>query len=215
MKKWNQPGESVPELPSRRSKLLVALMVVSVLAGGAVIFWIRGPGVAGAHGDPFDVSIALADQRLRGGDLVGAISSYSEALRLRSDDRHALASRAEALTQTNEHRRAIRDLDRLVEREPDAIEHRLARARSYTELEKFSEAIQDFDTVIDADPEHLEAHMGRGHARLRSGDAAGAVADLTEAIELEPVRADLFRRRGDSRRSLGDLRGALSDYNQA
>jgi clan AA aspartic protease (TIGR02281 family) len=94
------------------------------------------------------------------------------------DDAGALARRGAASAARGEFSRALEDLNRACELEPEAEAHFLARARVHLAMRQFSQAQADLDVALRLHPALDEGLALRASLRAAKGDRDGALADL-------------------------------------
>ena len=125
-----------------------------------------------------------------------------------------------------EFRRAIEDLDRAIELDPDNALAYDRRGLAYSRLGDHGRAIQDFDRAVKLDPSVAVYYYNRGNALTSMGFADEALGDLDVAFELDPglegtmgPNADLARaymiRAYDYFRELEEYDLALRDSKRA
>lgn len=177
-------------------------------------------------GDPAaDEQVAAADALEARGDRAGALAAVESALR--ADGRHveALRRRGAWRAEVGLLEGALGDLDRAVERAPDAGLLAL-RAAVQLELGERGEAEEGLTRALALDPDHPDALATRAWAAITANrlEAPRLAEDLRRATRpgLPPARlvpallarAELARRRGridDAARDLVAAAGALHD----
>jgi tetratricopeptide (TPR) repeat protein len=128
---------------------------------------------------------------------------------------NAYNNRAGAYFSLGQHNRAIEDLDRAIELDPNyahAFNHRGSVHQSIGQDER---AIQDFDWAIKLDPKLASAFFHRGNAYAALGQHERAIQDFDQAIKLDPNYDSAFNNRCLNRIAVGQLQEALVDCNQA
>ncbi|PZD74485.1 TPR repeat-containing protein YrrB [Acaryochloris thomasi RCC1774] len=179
----------------------------------------------------FDRAQARAVQ----GDLLGAISDYTEII---ERDPH----NTQAYYQRGQSRNALGDADAAMQDLEQAIHW--TRLQSLSLLKDFSGELADTIATLKSDlpanpqpsdktlppiesaieatsqairdnPNDAHAFFERGKSRALLGDLDGAIADYTESIRLDPTQSEVYYKRGRSRAALGDSQGATEDLNHA
>ncbi|MEO0376703.1 MAG: tetratricopeptide repeat protein [Cyanobacteria bacterium P01_A01_bin.17] len=179
----------------------------------------------------FDRAQARAVQ----GDLLGAISDYTEII---ERDPH----NTQAYYQRGQSRNALGDADAAMQDVEQAIHW--TRLQSLSLLKDFSGELADTIATLKSDlsaapkssdktlppiesaieatsqairdnPNDAHAFFERGKSRALLGDLDGAIADYTESIRLDPTQSEVYYKRGRSRAALGDSQGSTEDFNHA
>jgi tetratricopeptide (TPR) repeat protein/predicted aspartyl protease len=91
----------------------------------------------------------------------------------------------------HEFERALADLSKAIELDPNESEYFYARAKVYTQTGQTSLALADLDGVLALKPEFIEAHISRAQIRLGQKDKLGALTDLDAAAALAPPHGDV------------------------
>ncbi|GHS88820.1 hypothetical protein FACS189487_07880 [Campylobacterota bacterium] len=136
---------------------------------------------------------------------------------------HAMAylCRGESYQELGEHAKAITDLTRAIEMDPNDNRAYYCRGRSYHELGEHAKAIADLTRAIKNDPFRAgseRAYYFRGNSYAKLGDHAKAITDFTQAIELDSFYtnyANAYYNRGISYGALGFHAKANEDFTQA
>jgi tetratricopeptide (TPR) repeat protein len=172
----------------------------------------------------------LGNMRLIAGEYEDAIRSYSRALSLAPDDRHARAGRARARSQIFELDLALADFDRALERAPDDASLHFGRGYCLSELiQGRQERGVDADETDDEQRVRCEdalaaleraAELGLDTPKLyyelvcvreQMGEPNALLAMLDRAIAAVPNEIPLLRVRYSQRRLGGDIAGAEAD----
>ena len=107
--------------------------------------------------------------------------------------------------------KAIDDLTKAIELEPDSPLGYVVRAEIFAKSSDHASAVRDYGTALDLDPSSLRASMGRARSRRTMGDTALAVEDYSAVLALDETNTTARRARGEARRALGDFDGAVAD----
>ena len=129
-------------------------------------------------------------------DLRGAMSDYSEGLRLEPNDRAALNNRALLRTQVGEYSLAIQDWDKLLQLEPDHYIARYNRALLHLRLGNLRSSLEDLNIVLKRYPIFAEGFMARAEVRRKMGDVKGATRDELHLFDLQNSKS--YRNRAAS-----------------
>src|SRR6202008_1334830 len=93
---------------------------------------------------------------------------------------------------------AMRELQRVVELEPDNLEARMDLAQAYLDLDGWNAALEQADAIRARSPESAAELYVRGAALNGKGDAQQAAALLSKALALGSATSGLHRSLGDS-----------------
>ena len=86
---------------------------------------------------------------------------------------------------------ALRDLDAVVEQDPDFAPGFYNRGVVHMQVERYEEAVRDFTRAIELDPEDAWNYFSRGRIlRYFFSDLDGALENMSRAIELDPDYAE-------------------------
>ena len=154
-------------------------------------------------------------EKARHKDWNGAITDYSEAIRLNPNHAIAYYNRGLAYGQLGEYQKALTDHTEAIRLNPSYADAYNYRGNTYNWLKESQKAIADFDQALRLNPNHAIAYFNRGLAYGQLGKYQKALADYTEAIRLNPKLADAYNKRGDTYYWLKKYQKALTDYEQA
>ena len=146
------------------------------------------------------------------GDYKGAITDYTQAIRLNPDDADAYNNRGNAKGNLGQHFAAIADYDIAIRLNPDDAKAYYNRGTAKSKLGQHFAAIADFDIAIRLNPDHANAYNNRGVAKSHLGQHFAAIADFDIAIRLNPDDADAYINRGLAKMGLGQHFAAIADY---
>ena len=149
------------------------------------------------------------------GDYKGAITDYTQAIRLNPDDADAYNNRGVAKHKLGQHLAAIADYDTAIRLNPDYAKAYYNRGVTKNDLGQHHAAIADYDTAIRLNPDYAKAYYNRGTAKVRLGQYSAAIADFDTAIRLNPDDADAYYNRGTAKGDLGQHLAAIADYDTA
>ena len=185
---------SEPEWRTARARAFLAAGDVLSAAGDSEILVKISNTVPGELSATF---VHRAGQRMKDGDVDGAVADYRRALRFHPevaqnpDYAAALRARAEARVAAGKSAEALDDLDELVRLDPatpppaglaGALVHRAAGRAGEA-------ALADLDRAIVIDPSIPAAWEARGILKESRMDYADAREDLRKAVELDASRA--------------------------
>ena len=149
------------------------------------------------------------------GDYKGAITDYTQAIRLKPDYADAYYNRGIAKHNLGQHFAAIADYDSAIRLKPDDAKAYNNRGIAKHNLGQHFAAIADFDSAIRLKPDDADAYYNRGIAKRKLGQHFAAIADYDIAIRLKPDSADAYYNRGIAKRKLGQHFAAIADFDSA
>jgi tetratricopeptide (TPR) repeat protein len=159
---------------------------LAVLVGSLAIACDRPPPESASKSQP-----ALeAMQKLRTGDLQGAVRDYSTAIVQNPKDADSYVNRGIAHNELGQNQQAIADYTKALELKPDQILAYYNRGNAYHQLKQYKEAIADYSKIIDLDPEYAYAFANRGATYFQMDRKREAIADLEQAIEVFSSKND-------------------------
>ena len=127
-------------------------------------------------------------------------------------DASAFARRGTAFAARHDYERAIADLTRACELDPDNADYRFQRGVVYRENKQIDLAAADFNRALEMKPEDVAALVARAQLRQRAHDAAGAGADLEAADRYAAKESDLRLSLAQGYASLDLLPQSLEQY---
>ena len=145
----------------------------------------------------------------------GAISDYTNAIRIKPDYGYAYFKRAYSKAKLKDDYGAIADYNKAIELDPNNASAYSNRGGSKSKLKDYYGAIADSTKAIELDPNFTNAYYNRGASKAILKDYYAAIADFTKAIEIDPNDAFAYSLIGAAKASLGDLDGACADWKKA
>lgn len=132
----------------------------------------------------------------------------------------AFANRALAWIAKAEPEKAIADLDRAIQLDPEDGDSYSNRGRARllkgdADARTIDRALADHDRAIKLKPYDLRFYDRRGLAFVAKGEFVRAIEDFDLACELEPDEAEFLANRGFARLRQGQLEAARRDYDAA
>jgi tetratricopeptide (TPR) repeat protein len=125
-----------------------------------------------------------AMQKLRAGNLKGALQDYNQAIAQSPKDADLYVNRGIALDELGQHQQAISDYTKALELKPDQILAYYNRANAHQQLKANDKAITDYAKIISLDPNYPYAYANRGATYFAMGKQQEAIADLQKAAEI-------------------------------
>jgi tetratricopeptide (TPR) repeat protein len=123
-----------------------------------------------------------AMQKLRTGDLKGAVKDYSTALAQNPKDAESYVNRGIAYNELGQNQQAIADYNKALELKPDLVLAYYNRANAHQQLKQSKDVIADYDKIITLDPEYAYAYANRGATYFQIGRKKEAIEDINKAI---------------------------------
>ncbi len=148
-------------------------------------------------------------------DYNGAISGYTEAIRIDPNYIAAYFNRASAKSNLGDYHGAIDDYTEVIRLNPNSEYAYSNRASTKSNLGDYHGAIDDYTEFIRLDLNNEYAYFDRGNAKFNLGDKQGAISDYTEVIRLYPNFAGAYNSRGTAKSYLEDNEGAIEDFQDA
>ena len=115
----------------------------------------------------------------------------------------------------NQNRRAIDDLNRAIELDPNMATAYLNRGAAYNSLGQYERAIDDLARAIKLDTKNAGAHTNIGLAYFMVNQYDHSIESLSEAVRLAPRNAIVLLNRGNVYARLGFRDQAVQDYSAA
>jgi tetratricopeptide (TPR) repeat protein len=141
-----------------------------------------------------------------------AIARFTEVMREISD---AFFYRAIAYFERGDYEKALEDLDKFLELNPDHASAWDNRGVTLERLGRYEEALGSYDKAIELNPTHANAWYNRGVTLESLGRHEEALSSYDKAIELNPTDASAWNNRGVTLERLGRYEEALSSYDKA
>jgi tetratricopeptide (TPR) repeat protein len=118
---------------------------------------------------------------------------------------------AKRLLSPGNYERAVLQLDRALQTDPNSWDAYLQRGLANQNLEKPANALKDFDHALALKPDLQEALNARAELFRQNGDTRRAIEELTKLITLKPDLTAHFSR-GLAYAELGQHEPAVSDF---
>jgi tetratricopeptide (TPR) repeat protein/predicted aspartyl protease len=127
-------------------------------------------------------------------------------------DAAALARRGTGFAGRRDFDRALADLTRASELDPNNPEYIFLRGQVYAQKGDAEKAAADFDRTIELKPDHVPALMSRAELRARAKNSDGARADLDAVDKIAAKQADVRYQLGLAYESLNFLPSAIAQF---
>jgi tetratricopeptide (TPR) repeat protein len=144
-----------------------------------------------------------------------AITNYTNAIELDSNNPIVLNNRGVSLNKLGRDEEAFTDYDKAIELKPDYAIALNNRGVSLSRLGRYEEALTDYDKILELNSSCLEAEWNRGLLLDKLGRHKEAISIYEKALELEPDNYILLNNHGVSLHNLGRFEEALTSYDKA
>ncbi len=148
-------------------------------------------------------------------DYLGAINSFSQAIKLKDNFVEARLLRAELLLDTADYQSASEDIEKVIELSPEEENAYLIRGRLQEIREDREKAEESFRYVLELNPFNEQAYLKLGGIFMARNQTDKAIALFDEAIELRSDFSLAYRERSRARTLKGDQEGASEDLEKA
>ena len=130
------------------------------------------------------------------GDHSGAISDYTQAIRMKPNLADAYYNRGVAKGNLEQYRDAIADYDKAIHLQPDDALAYNNRGLAKYKLGQLIAAMSDYMQAIRLKPDFAEAYNNRGLTKAALGQPISAIDDCNRAIKLKPDLPEAYLTRG-------------------
>lgn len=198
------------------------LIAVIVLIGFAV--YLRFVLRSDYKPNPKYLPNPLADQLINegiakyyGGDLDGALESFTKAIQLAPHTAlAAYLNRAVIYTQRQDFDAAIADCNTLIGIRQTVAPAYVQRGLAYGQKNEWNKALADFDKAIHLDPNLTDSYFAeRAKIKYSLGRQDDAFGDVNHALELNPKSFHAYVVRGAIHSAKADFDNAIEDYTRA
>lgn len=144
-----------------------------------------------------------------------AVSDFSRALELASDDPQIWFQRGCAHSLNNRHQLAIDDFKAAIQRGSKNANVYAACCQSLIITGQVDEALTILDEWVRLDDRNPTAYATRGNAHIEKAQYTKAVVDFTKALALDPELARCYERRAEAWHKLKEYDKAIADCTSA
>jgi tetratricopeptide (TPR) repeat protein/capsular polysaccharide biosynthesis protein len=149
------------------------------------------------------------------GDLVGAASSYRQAIALRKNYADAHHNLATVLTEQGQWSAALQHYQRAIALQPDWSTAQINLGVLFLKQGDFASAVQVYQPAIAQAPDSTILYIYLAQAQFGLGQIEAAIAAYRRAIELEPTLAIAHHNLGKVWQHQGQHQAALDCFQQA
>ncbi|MEH2399956.1 CHAT domain-containing protein [Nostoc sp.] len=193
--------------------------LVQQLASNLAVQSSNSPGIIERHSDnPITQAQTWFYQGLsqaKTGDLLSAIASYDQAIKLQPEFSEYWFNRGLTLFHLERFDEAIASYETATELKPDYYKAWYNRGGTLGELGCFEEAIASFDKAIEIKPDYQEAWSSKGLALLKLGWLPEAISSYDQALHLEPEDQENWYHRGIALAVSEQFAEAIISYDKA
>ncbi|WP_298912722.1 tetratricopeptide repeat protein [uncultured Nostoc sp.] len=193
--------------------------LVQQLASNLAVQSSNSPGIIERHSDnPITQAQTWFYQGLsqaKTGDLLSAIASYDQAIKLQPEFSEYWFNRGLTLFHLERFDEAIASYETATKLKPDYYKAWYNRGGTLGELGYFEEAIASFDKAIEIKPDYQEAWSSKGLALLKLGWLPEAISSYDQALHLEPEDQENWYHRGIALAVSEQFAEAIISYDKA
>ncbi|KAB2903497.1 MAG: tetratricopeptide repeat protein [Anaerolineae bacterium] len=148
-------------------------------------------------------------------DYDGAVEQYTAAIK--ADETHAAAynGRAAAYNAVRQHQKALDDVNKAIELNPEVPKYYRNRSLALSGLRRHEEALADDQKGLELEPSSSRVWSSYGMTLLALGRFDEARAAVEKALELRPNEAHYLYQLGVIASQAGNLEAALECYTKA
>ncbi|GAB1370685.1 hypothetical protein MASR1M45_07460 [Candidatus Kapaibacterium sp.] len=160
-------------------------------------------------------AIARGNEKVRLGDMKGALLELNRAIELNPKDEVAYTRRGVVNFELGSYSQAINDFNKVIELSPESFFAYHNRAALKVKLGDLKGAIADYDMAIKLNPKSSEEYYQRGETRFNLKEFDKALADFDYAIKLNPKSDKYWAIRASTWYNLKNFEAALKDFDEA
>ena len=121
-------------------------------------------------------------KKLQQEDYLGALETFTEAIRLDSNNANSYYLRGITCSQLKSYQRAIEDYKQATRLNPNFAEAYFKQGVAYSKLENLEKALESYNQVIRLNPDFITAYANRGSIYKQLGNLQKAKADFQQVI---------------------------------
>ncbi|MDX2271704.1 MAG: tetratricopeptide repeat protein [Cyanobacteriota bacterium] len=160
-------------------------------------------------------SLVSAQQKLKAGDLLGAIDEFSAALQTNPELVAAYTGRGLAYYRLADFQAASQDFSAALERDPNNAKLYQQRGVTFFKLNDLTRALEDLNQAIGRDPKQAVPYYNRSLIYAEVGRYEDARQDSEQALQLDPKLAVAYQTYGIANYRLGQVNVAIQALDQA
>ena len=121
-------------------------------------------------------------KKLQQEDYLGALETFTEAIRLDSNNADIYYLRGITYSQVKSYQRAVEDYKQAIRLNPNFAEAYFKQGVAYSKLENLEKALESYNQVIRLNPNIIGAYANRGSIYKQLGNLQKAKADFQQVI---------------------------------
>jgi tetratricopeptide (TPR) repeat protein len=133
-----------------------------------------------------------------------AISDYTKAIELNSNDPDNYYWRANSKVEISNYKGAIKDFTKCIDLDPDNIDAYSERVKLFKILKDYKNTITDYNKIIELKPSDVYSYNNLAWFTHLSGKSNDALVICNKGIEVDPDFALLYISRGEIKLGIGD-----------
>lgn len=145
-------------------------------------------------------------------DFGTAVDYLNKCIKTDPYSKELLQLRANALTETGNLKKAVKDYLRVIEIDNNDPIVYYNLGATYLKMAKFKESVQAFDNATQLKPNYLFAYQGKASAKTYLKNYEGAIEDYNRALDLNERFLHALKGRGIAKSMLGRYDEAISDF---
>lgn len=149
------------------------------------------------------------------GRIEEALSNYSKAIALNSDDHLAYNNRGALYASKGDYARALEDFAKTMELRADYAPVYDNWGHVHDMKGDRLSALKGYTKAIELNPYYALAYNNRGSLYIEMGQYDRAIDDLSKAVLFNPQLASAYNNRANAYAAMKDYARAISDYTQA
>lgn len=150
--------------------------------------------------------------RINNKDYEGALVFLEKCLAKDPYNKELLQLRANAYTETDHFKKAIKDYNKALIIAPNDPVLHYNKASTLAKIEKLDQAINAYTSAIALRPDYTRAWQGRASAKTLTGDLDGAVSDYNEVLDQNMGFTPAIKGRGVAKSLMGRYDEAINDF---
>ena len=143
-----------------------------------------------------------------------AINSYSEALKLDSNNAVAYVKRGDTYESRRDYDRAMTDYNQALKLDPKNVDAYNGRGLTFNDKQDYGRAMADYNQALKLDPKNVNVYNRRGITFYNKRDYDRAMTDYNQALRLDPKAAYVYRNRGLVYEAKNSHEAAMADFDQ-
>nr|MDO8088310.1 tetratricopeptide repeat protein [Candidatus Sigynarchaeum springense] len=151
----------------------------------------------------------IAQERMKKGDIEGAIEAYKRVLSIHPDNANALNGIGIAHAMMKDYPAAIKYYEQVISLIPDDPSPWINKGNANLNQNRFEDAMTDYNRAIELNPKDVDVWNSLGNARFKANDIRGAIEAYEKATALNANFSIAWRNLAIARNRLKDHAGAI------